>query len=81
MLLHSLTAYVGPQALLQRVVCEVRALVVLPTKELAQQVNGDCVGMLLLSVIALLSLLIIKFVSSSLVRCARCLTFTWMVPD
>lgn len=27
-----------PQALLQRAVCQVRALVVLPTKELAQQV-------------------------------------------
>lgn len=29
-----------PQALLSRVVCHIRALVVLPTKELAQQVRG-----------------------------------------
>lgn len=29
-----------PQALMQRAVCRVRALVVLPTKELAQQVCG-----------------------------------------
>lgn len=35
-----LTQVLPPQALLPRVVCQVRALVVLPTKELAQQVSA-----------------------------------------